>query len=96
MDGSDLGHESCLVWTVPEIELISNEFMPWASPQPDNARNGEHCIDLINNPKGTWKWNDLPCDQNEYFLCKRSIDSRHSMPALPSVDDIKNSTLCNI
>ncbi|WP_437608413.1 CotH kinase family protein [Sorangium sp. So ce834] len=40
----------------------------WARGEPNNAGDGEHCVELASWASG--QWNDMPCDAELSYVCK--------------------------
>ena len=43
------------------------EFTSWYYRQPDNAGNGEDCVEMFRPAVG---WKDRPCTNKNRFLCE--------------------------
>ena len=46
------------------------EFKSWADGEPNNANNGENCMDMKSNG-----WNDDSCQNEVKFLCGKNAQS---------------------
>ncbi|XP_036329786.1 C-type lectin mannose-binding isoform-like [Rhagoletis pomonella] len=46
----------------------SFRYSNWAFGQPENYRNGEHCVKLLKN---SLQWGDDSCDNTYHFICQR-------------------------
>ncbi|XP_037708398.1 low affinity immunoglobulin epsilon Fc receptor-like [Drosophila subpulchrella] len=45
-------------------------FLPWQQKQPDNFRNNEDCINISSIAYLRRSMNDLPCEEEHYFICQ--------------------------
>ena len=55
--------ESEFVWEKAQEQL---SFTNWYDGEPNNAGNGEDCVEVSNFRK----WNDLPCNEHRMFVCE--------------------------
>jgi len=59
----DESTESEFVWETSQERL---SFTNWYDGEPNNAGNGEDCVEVSNFRK----WNDLPCNEKRMFVCE--------------------------
>lgn len=45
-------------------------YTNWNPHNPDNYRNQEHCIQMLD----CGRWNDFNCDQKLAFICEKNIN----------------------
>ena len=45
-------------------------FTKWASGQPDQRYNNQHCVTLMDD--GTGHWEDVNCDHKLAFICQKN------------------------
>lgn len=45
-------------------------FTKWASGQPDQRYNIQHCVTLMDD--GTGYWEDINCDHKLAFICQKN------------------------
>ncbi|XP_055620293.1 C-type lectin 37Db-like [Toxorhynchites rutilus septentrionalis] len=71
---SDLGEEGIFVWHATGTRV---RYANWRPGQPDNDKNQEDCVTLMNMPAAGWEWhaNDEPCWNSHYFICE-NVDMR--------------------
>ena len=66
--GTDQEKEGVWKWT--DCSLWN--FTPWKRGQPDNIKNGQHCLEFFGTEEGG-KWNDDDCTIGKYFLCSQKL-----------------------
>ncbi|XP_072020401.1 macrophage mannose receptor 1-like [Amphiura filiformis] len=66
----DLSGEGNFEWS----DSTSIDFTNWAPGEPNNAGNGEDCVHLTAAYHNVGMWNDLECDRQENYICKRHKD----------------------
>jgi len=47
---------------------LEGHYSPWASAEPNNLNNNEHCGNMFGTGSGQGKWNDLPCCLKEDLI----------------------------
>jgi hypothetical protein len=57
------------VYTFVNNEGPVTSYTNWRSGEPNNAINGEDCVQVAN----TGGWNDLPCSDLLNFVCETNI-----------------------
>ncbi|XP_022109148.1 macrophage mannose receptor 1-like [Acanthaster planci] len=59
--------ESTFVWT----DGTATDFLNWGSGEPNNAGSGEDCVHLESAFQKVGIWNDINCDYQYRYICKR-------------------------
>ncbi|XP_072020400.1 macrophage mannose receptor 1-like [Amphiura filiformis] len=62
--------EGNFVWT----DGSPLDFTSWNAGEPNNMDNGEDCVHLNGAYQNAGTWNDLPCDRQHRFICKKPKD----------------------
>ncbi|XP_033759064.1 perlucin-like protein [Pecten maximus] len=70
LGGTDMDNEGRWVWVRTGQSF---GFTNWASGEPSNSNGVEDCVIL--NGESFADWNDAPCDQSYYGICKKSVKS---------------------
>ena len=48
------------------------DYVNWNSYEPNNAGNGEDCVEFLSGPHSKGQWNDLPCSGHPRpFACQK-------------------------
>ncbi|XP_060591267.1 CD209 antigen-like protein C isoform X3 [Ruditapes philippinarum] len=73
--GNDLAVEGTWVWGYPEgIPMTTTDWFPG---EPNNSwYNGreEDCVALWGHDSHDYQWNDQPCDNQDFYICKAADD----------------------
>ncbi|ELT89409.1 hypothetical protein CAPTEDRAFT_103991, partial [Capitella teleta] len=67
---NDIDNEAQWVWADVN-QPMSSSAAPWASTQPDNLGNREHCGDVVS--KYGHKMNDAPCEFQYASICEYNL-----------------------
>ncbi|XP_072925310.1 CD209 antigen-like protein C [Hemitrygon akajei] len=46
----------------------SSSSTNWMEGEPNDEKNAEDCVETL----ASGKWNDMPCDNNQHWICERS------------------------
>ncbi|XP_062549612.1 lectin subunit alpha-like [Armigeres subalbatus] len=67
--GSDLAVEGDFYWHATGVRLV---YAHWQPGQPDNWKNQEDCLSIVNVLSLGWRWvaNDGNCEGLHYFVCE--------------------------